>query len=89
MTKQYLAVWYKGGITRKKQKAKFIVSLRDEGIHFSLRTFVTFKRCKANSLGLLFIEDNTIIGAALWQSVGVGKVWEGDTIEMSPVEDLV
>jgi hypothetical protein len=86
---QYLAVWYKSpeGMG-PKIPATFTKELTDGGLIFTVTAQVDFGLMKENSLGIVCVEGDDVVGCLTWIDIGVRfNAEEGDALVLRPQED--
>jgi hypothetical protein len=83
---QYLAVWYKSPESiGPKFSATFTKAVTDKGLFFTATEEVNFGSMRKNSLGLLFMEDDSVVACATWRSLGTFTPYEGSTVQLHPL----
>jgi hypothetical protein len=83
---QYLAVWYNSPESiGPKFSATFTKAVTDKGLFFTVTEKVDLGSMRKNSLGLLYMEDDSVVACATWRSLGTFTPYEGSTVQLHPL----
>ena len=83
---QYLAVWYKSPESiGPRFPATFSKAVTDKGLFLAVTKEVDLGSMSGNSLGLLYMEDDSVVACATWRNFGIFTPSEGDTVQLHPL----